>query len=290
MWDEGWRSHRKNDWLSELRNFDCIVVWQRFAALKEVAESIDPGIPIIFVPMYDDYVPTSAELECDPLSRTKVICFSVTLFNELALRDSRRVKLYRFFPNPNDLPTVTDYTTPRGYFWMRTGTINEGILRSLCSNLHFARFEVHNVPDPGSSSISVPAISADETRITNWYDSHAQYCQNLATSNLYFAPRYNEGIGMSFLEAMAMGLCVVAPNTPTHNEYISDGETGLLYDINNPHPIDIADLKRIGQNAREMVRQGFNSWRQETVDLQTFLRNVLQDQTNGSLESEQVSE
>jgi glycosyltransferase involved in cell wall biosynthesis len=42
---------------------------------------------------------------------------------------------------------------------------------------------------------------------------------------------------MSLLETMAMGLCVVAPDTPTHNEYISDGITGLLYDLADVRPL-----------------------------------------------------
>ena len=34
---------------------------------------------------------------------------------------------------------------------------------------------------------------------------------------------------MAFLEAMAMGMCVVAENQPTANEYILSGQNGILY-------------------------------------------------------------
>jgi glycosyltransferase involved in cell wall biosynthesis len=43
------------------------------------------------------------------------------------------------------------------------------------------------------------------------------------------APRRYEGIGMAFLEAMAMEMCVVAENQSTANEYILSGKNVILY-------------------------------------------------------------
>ena len=35
---------------------------------------------------------------------------------------------------------------------------------------------------------------------------------------------------MAFLEAMSLGLIIIAPNNPTYNEYIISGHNGFLYD------------------------------------------------------------
>ena len=49
-------------------------------------------------------------------------------------------------------------------------------------------------------------------------------------ANVYFAPRLEEGIGQTFLEAIRWGRCVVAADNRTINEYIIHGVNGLLYD------------------------------------------------------------
>lgn len=67
--------------------------------------------------------------------------------------------------------------------------------------------------------------------------------QYIQKSALYFAPRKYEGIGMSFLEAMASGRCVIAPDYPTMNEYIKNGETGYLYNFKRPQKIKFDDIK-----------------------------------------------
>ena len=54
---------------------------------------------------------------------------------------------------------------------------------------------------------------------------------------------------MGFLKAMAMGRCVIAPNTPTMNEYIEDGINGFLYDLRNLSPLKIENVREIQKNA-----------------------------------------
>ena len=54
---------------------------------------------------------------------------------------------------------------------------------------------------------------------------------DMLKSTIYIASRPYEGIGMSFLEAMADGRCVVAHDNTTHNEYIEHGKNGFLFDM-----------------------------------------------------------
>jgi glycosyltransferase involved in cell wall biosynthesis len=58
-------------------------------------------------------------------------------------------------------------------------------------------------------------------------------------AHLVFAPRALEGIGMAFLEPMARGQIVVAPDRPTMNEYLRHRTTGLLFDPDRPE-LDLA--------------------------------------------------
>jgi hypothetical protein len=93
----------------------------------------------------------------------------------------------------------------------------------------------------------------------------------LLQHNVYFAPREVEGIGFSFLEAMASGMCVVAPNMPTMNEYISNGTNGLLYSLEKRFPVDLSRAKEIGARARETIERGFVDWQKQKEWLVDFL-------------------
>ncbi len=52
--------------------------------------------------------------------------------------------------------------------------------------------------------------------------------QNILKSNTFhIAPKQEEGIGMTFLEAMTIGKIVIAKKAPTMNEYIIHGCNGF---------------------------------------------------------------
>jgi phosphatidylinositol alpha-1,6-mannosyltransferase len=76
-----------------------------------------------------------------------------------------------------------------------------------------------------------------------------------------------EGFGISFAEAAACGLPVVAARTGGIPDAVVDGETGLLVDPNDPAAIeasvrrlfsDIALARRMGAAGRDRVEQHLN--------------------------------
>ena len=107
--------------------------------------------------------------------------------------------------------------------------------------------------------------------MSEWFPDKEDFFKILKASNVFFAPRLYEGIGISFIEAMTMRQCVVAPNTPTMNEYIRDGETGLLYDPGNPVSLDFSNAKQIANNAREYCKKGYKRWIESEEELIDFI-------------------
>jgi hypothetical protein len=81
---------------------------------------------------------------------------------------------------------------------------------------------------------------------------------------------------MSVIEAMARGLCVVTPNNPTMNEYITHGVDGLLYDPARPAPLDFSMAAAIGQTARETIARGHAEWQAQLPGLLEFLHMPMQ--------------
>ena len=84
-------------------------------------------------------------------------------------------------------------------------------------------------------------------------------------------PRPAEGIGHSFIEAMALGHCVVAADRPTMNEYIRDGVNGLLYDPDRPRSLDFSRSRELGLAARASSAAGRKAWLDALPDIRRFL-------------------
>jgi glycosyltransferase involved in cell wall biosynthesis len=70
-------------------------------------------------------------------------------------------------------------------------------------------------------------------RLPGWYDEPAD-C--IPEGDIFLSPSHQEGLNMSIVEAMAMGVPVVSSSIPPHRENIKDGKTGLLFP---PGDIDI---------------------------------------------------
>lgn len=79
---------------------------------------------------------------------------------------------------------------------------------------------------------------------------------------------------MAFLEAMAEGLCVVAPDGSTMNEYIVDGQNGFLYDASHPAPIDLSGAAIVAKNSFQLCRERREQWLDSENELFDCLADV----------------
>lgn len=121
----------------------------------------------------------------------------------------------------------------------------------------------HKVIDPGHSFVPPSGSYNDITTYSEWFDTREEMQRLIGQSAIYMAARPQEGIGMSFLEAMAMGKCVVASDDTTMNEYIVHGENGLLYDYKRPVPLKLYDIRRIQKNTIRYIKKGYLKWEKE---------------------------
>lgn len=89
----------------------------------------------------------------------------------------------------------------------------------------------------------------------------------LWASDIFIRPSLSEGMGISFLEAMAAKLPVIAPNVGGIKDFLFDGQTGFICEVKSPQ--SIADqVKRIVsdkelawvvvENAKKMVDQNYD--------------------------------
>jgi hypothetical protein len=259
FFEESWLGRRAG-WTCKFdsRAFDCIVIFQVPEAFQYIRW---PHPNIVFIPMFDAIVGRES-LFTGCFTNSKVVCFSKAL-HAIVSRHTRRTFSLQYYPDPRHYPVTNHAGRLRGIFWRRVPALDEKVIARLCERSDFDRFTLQDVPDPNSGAGAPPEASPIAARVlerTGWHADRREHIDLVSRHSVFFAPRPHEGIGMSMIEAMAMGLCVVAPDSATHNEYISHRKTGLLYDLQNFRPLHFGGVRELGLRARESVEKGYARW------------------------------
>lgn len=253
-----------NEQLNPLKNkhYDVVVLWQMMPHLDKLKKYISFKNAAFF-PMYDG-VPSRDNKIWYEYKNVNVINFSKTLHDELkGLGFSSYY--FQFFPKPLKITNEGDEKSI--FFWQRTNQININTVEKLIDFKDIKHIHFHHAIDPGHEFVEPNAEINKKATHSTWFDTREDMQKQMQKSAIYIAPRAYEGIGMSFLEAMAMGRCVIAPDNPTMNEYIKDGENGFLYDLNNPKPVDLSKIREIQKNTIKYIKDGFENWEKEKWEI-----------------------
>lgn len=297
IWDDSWNGGKSVVFDEIVDKYDLFVFFQLIP--KTTVPFRKTGANIVYIPMFDTYGGDNLLHFSSSIWRQmlgcKVLCFSKVLESAF-LSNGVVAKYFQYYPNPDNYSTNFSFEDLKGFFWGRMpNQINWQMVRQLIAKSGIKKMHLHLAVDPHTIEdyISDEDIEKYNITTTKWFKSKEGYIDALETSQLYFAPRICEGIGMSFLEAMAMGKCVVAPNVGTMNDYIMDGLNGLLYGISYndswltfqnrdqiikdvklfPSSLDIDKEKvlNISKNARQSVEVGYRNWKSKEGELLEFI-------------------
>jgi glycosyltransferase involved in cell wall biosynthesis len=83
--------------------------------------------------------------------------------------------------------------------------------------------------------------------------AHAELPAYLQAADVFIRPSLSEGMGNSFIEAMAAGVPVIATLVGGIPDFLKDGETGLACEVRNPASIAAA-VTRFRENAELRAR------------------------------------
>lgn len=244
------------------KHYNTIVCFQLLPprSLLEKSLTFDLGV---FFPMYDGGPDRKNPIWQDYYDFL-IINFSKTIHKEL-LAMGMNSRYIQYFPEPKK---VTDWGHEDSvFFWNRVEKININTVATLLKNSTIQNLYIHNALDPQQQKIKLKKTWNINITETTWFESKQEFLSVVESSALYIAPRLYEGIGMSFLEAMAMGRCVIAPNHPTMNEYIVNGFSGLLYDIENVSPLQITNIRKIQKNAHSFIQEGNIQWQKNKKNI-----------------------
>ena len=236
--------------------------------------------PVLVFPMHD-LTRMTPDAYLASLRNVEWISFSRALHQRLAgLGLSSRYLQYA--PDPEAFPEVSWEHGPRAYFWERLPEdLSVQAAGEILRSLDVENLEVRQTKDPLLTSREQ---GQENYGVQSWRPRE-DYLRSLAGFNVYVASRRHEGIGMAFLEAMAMGMCVVAENQPTANEYILSGQNGILYGgdqekIYPPRRVESAEMARMGREARETIRRIHEMWLAKKVEIGRCVEAMLQRRMN----------
>ena len=243
--------------------FDSLILFQVIVNMENLKKVFHYN-NLIFIPMYDGVCsfPDSFWMN---YKNCNIINFSKTLHEKLQ-KFGLSTNYIQFFPEPLE---CNEGGEKQVYFWQRTQSINLEKILCLLENYDIEKVHIHAVSDPGSyiDRPSEELIRKYNIEYSDWYESKEDMLNDEKNYAFYVAPRECEGIGMSFLEAMAMGKVVIAVDAPTMNEYIESGKTGFLFDNKNINPIEKKEIQQIQKNVYEYICKGFQEWQERKYDI-----------------------
>lgn len=248
------------------KKYDVLVLFQIMPEIKYLKKNVSYKKGIFF-PMYDG---VRARTDClwYDYRQFHIINFSSTLHQELL--DLGFSSFYiQYFPKPAENINWGDDKSV--FFWNRVSWINLPMVERLLSSYNFNHFHLHKALDPEHTFSKPSAKLESKLEISEWYEKREQMQADMDKAAIYIAPRLYEGIGMSFLEAMAHGRCVISPDNPTMNEYITDGFNGYLYNPDEVKPLKITKVKEIQKNTLQYMEEGYENWLKKKSDILNWI-------------------
>jgi glycosyltransferase involved in cell wall biosynthesis len=268
-------------------SYDAVVLFQLVS--KELLDAISTR-NVVYIPMAD-YVISGID-RCDSgllsfrsysfwemLAKrgVKILNFSEWV-HHLCVNLGMRSRFVQYYPAPAESPDFGGDMSV--FYWERVDSISPKTVKTLIGGsatcLHH-----HRAHDPGqckdASTRECNPFAPMAVTTSTWFADKEDYLRHVAEKSIYIAPRRFEGIGMSFLEAMAMGKAVVAPDYPTMNEYIRHSLNGYLFDFQNPKSIDFSDISMVRKNAYESVVRGYEKWLSQSESLVDWIRQPCEE-------------
>jgi len=224
---------------------------------------------LVFFPMYD-----GVGLDYSfwfKYKNIKIINFSETLHEKLKSWGFESIYV-KYFPKPQEFVPGNKIEV---FFLQRLTNINIKNIINLFEKKDL-KIHIHKAIDPNQEFIQPSREDEKKYQITysEWFETREQMWDLIKKKGIYIAPRELEGIGLSFLEAMAMGKAVVAIDNPTMNEYIEHNKTGYLFDLSKPENIDLSNIENIQKNTYEFMQKGYAEWEKNKKKIIDFIEKA----------------
>ena len=218
-----------------------------------------PFVKKVFVPMYDGFKAFSKRKEkLFRLFGLKAICFSEPVDHYLKGIGLKTIKV-RYFPpfklSKRTLKKEPPYTF---FLWQRSSEINVERLKNLVGEESIEKI-IYKTETANSND---PKIE----KIDRWL-SKDELDHLVEQADFFIAPRLQEGIGMSFLDALVLGVPVIAWNDHTMNEYIVPGKNGFFF---QKEKLELSSPQALSSTLSKLNQSFHVSWQEDKKRIISF--------------------
>lgn len=270
----------------------------------------DPQVRSVWLPMWDHARGYSQKWWNALPKSLRIVAFSGAVAHRARAAGLPTLRL-RYFKDPNAFEPARWDSGRVLLYWNRTGMIGPQFLEKLCAVLKINKLMFRDQIDPLISEQAAYGLPARLGRTVveelPGFMPRVEYVRALEQANVFVAPRLYEGVGMTFLEALARGCAVFGFDAPTMNEYIVHSEDGYLLrasakyefllqisrfmkrrllrlgigkrtsfeypviECQDWHTIEALDLEKLGRTARQCHQIGFAEWQKSIPEYARFV-------------------
>ena len=246
---------------------DAIVYLEFLPSRFRIAE---PGKRCVFVPMYDNEWGSRWQWKRIADSGMAVVSFCGRITEHARKCGVKNLLNVRYALPPSSAPG-----NPRVAVLWERGPIGIDQIRKLFAPGDLDKLILVRRPAPGQVFPPVPEDFRTDYHVElheGGYLSDEEYCELLSEPGIYIAPRFKEGIGMTFLEALAAGKFVVAHKDATMDEAVEDGVNGRLVDMRNPTRINLPPTAPATRLSKAEARHA--RWKEDEERILAFFEHL----------------
>lgn len=255
---------------------DVLILWQ-FLMSPEQIDSYKVK-NVVIIPMYDA-CPHTLDFWA-PFKKYKFFCFSKTFYDFLNSNGFKCLYSQYYMKPSAKQALISVKNIQNAFFWERYNKLTWNTVKHVVEKLPIKHLHYHTgLAQNENIKPTDDEIKKYSITFTTWFENKADMDQILDSTGLYIAPRLSEGIGLSFIEAIARGNFLCAFDAPTMNEYITDGKDGILFTHENFPEKKLTKAKIATMQAASFKRakQGYKKWNDSLDTIRDFVLAPLPD-------------
>ena len=235
--DYWWSLKNQYKIIGDIKHYDYFFFFQSLLPLEDLLKIRTKQI--IWAPMYDNLDKSNSFWKKIKFLNIKILSFSDPVKKLCEKNDCNYLSLK--FADKDKFIKSKNKKKVNIFFWYRNNIsvydwINYFNIKDINQIIYLDR------PDPGKKSekINIQDLKKFKIKVIKKdFFSKIKYLKLIKNCDIFVCPRKQEGIGMSFIEALAMGKYLIFHNDYTMKEYVKNKKIGFSISKNLTKKIDV---------------------------------------------------
>ena len=272
--DFWWSLNDETKLYDQLKDYENIFFFQTLIPSYDLLKLKDKNL--LWAPMYDNLSFKWSYWKKISYVEIKLLCFSEKVKLQADKFRCPNIKLKYFF-DTKKIETNSPREKLNIFFWYRHDLKLIDWINLFDSNM-INKIVYFNSPDPGKEYDKIDQSITEKYKIeiiTKDFLPHDEYLEHVKKCDVFISPRKQEGIGMSFLEAISMGKYIVSNDDSTMNEYITNQKIGYLINKKDNKKINYDEIINGTEYRESSAKNGYLNWSKQKNNIIDFFLNPL---------------